>query len=198
MNPLKIILGFAPFVVFSVLSTIVGADWAAFAGLIAALVVVAATARGGIKIPPAAQGVILLAMTVLAFTGGRPVDAFLVKYGPGLAGTLLGLFLVATASTVPFTAQLARGSAPPEYWHNPEFLDVNRRVSTVWGLAVLVLGICHLAGAEIGVEGLQLGLRLAVNWLLPLFAFWRAGAYTKRTIAAAPHTNHAAHERTAP
>ncbi|MDT0353323.1 hypothetical protein [Pseudonocardia charpentierae] len=159
----------------------------------AAIVVVAATARGGIKILPVAQAVILASMTVVGFTGDRLVDADLVKYGPGLAGLLLGLFMVATAATMPFTAQFARSEVPPELWHNRRFLNLNRRISTAWGLAVLVLGACHLVGALIGLEDAQLLVRLAVNWVLPLFAFQQAGAYTKRVVA----TAHAMQERNA-
>ena len=99
--------------------------------------------------------------------------------------------MVATAATMPFTAQFARSEVPPELWHSRQFLNLNRRISTAWGLAVLVLGACHLVGVLIGLEDAQLLLRLAVNWVLPLVAFWQAGAYTKRVVA----TAHAMQER---
>ena len=185
MKPLKIVLGFLPFVAFSVLAHFLDVGWAAAVGLLAAAVGTAVTARGGVKIPPAVQGAILLVMTVLAVTGGRGVDAFLTHYGPGLAGVLFGFFLVATAAVMPFTAQISRETVPPEYWHSPRFLEVNRRISTAWGLAVLVLGLCQVAGAEIGDSGPALALRLAVNWVVPIVVLWQARNYSNRTAAAA-------------
>lgn len=188
---LKDILGFVPFFLFSLLAPMVGAGLAAVTGLAAAVVVIAATARGGVKSLPVVQAVILLGMTVVGFTGGWATDAALAKYGPAVAALLMGSFMIMSAPAAPFTAQFARSEVPPELWHSRPFLDVNRRVSTAWGLAVLALGLCHLAGALIGVESLNLLVRLAVNWALPLLAFWQAAAYTKRTVAAA----HAAQER---
>ena len=196
MNPLKVVLGFLPFVAFSVLTHVIDAGWAAGAGLLAAVVGIAVTARGGLKIPPTVQGAILLVMAVLAVTGGPGVDAFLTHYGPGLAGVLFGFFLVATASVIPFTAQISRDTVSPEYWHDPRFLDVNRRISTAWGLAVLVLGTCQVAGAEIGDTGAALGLRLAVNWVVPIVVLWQARNYSNRTAAVAHEAaaRHAARE----
>jgi hypothetical protein len=47
MNPVKLVLGFVPFIVFTVLSGWVPVGWAAAAGLVAALAVVAVTAGAG-------------------------------------------------------------------------------------------------------------------------------------------------------
>ena len=198
MKALRIVLGFLPFLVFSILAPVVGAGWSAAAGTLVAVVVVLATARDGIQIPPAAQGSILLVMAVLGFTGGPGVNAFLTQYGPGLCGVLLGYFLVATAATMPFTAQIARASVPAQFWHSPRFLEVNRRISNAWGLAVMVLGFCHVAGAEISGGGGALGLRLALNWVVPILVFWRVRAYSNRVAADAQHAAaaHGSHERT--
>lgn len=187
------LIGFIPFVLFSLLAPHLGAGWAATTGLAAAVVVVAATARGGIKVLPVVQAVILLVMAVLGFTGGQGTGAVLTQYGPSIAALLMGSYMIFSAPVAPFTAQLARSSVPQAFWHSPQFVEVNRKVSTAWGAAVVVLGLCHLAGTPIDTDGASLLLRLAVNWVVPVLAFVRAARYTKRTLATA---HAAAQERT--
>jgi hypothetical protein len=144
MNPIKLVIGFVPFVLFTVVDNLIPTGWAALVGLVAALAVIAVTARGGLKVLPVVQAVILLVIAVLGFVGGPAVDAFLTQYGRGVASLLLGLFIVATAATMPFTAQFARAAVPPAAWHSPEFLQVNRHLSLAWGYVVLIVGVCHI------------------------------------------------------
>lgn len=179
MTPLKAVLGFLPFVLFSVLAPLLGAGWSAASGAAVAVVVVVATARGGIKSLPVVQAVILIVMAAVGLTGGGSVNTVLVKYGPAIAAVLMGVFIIETARTRPFTAQFARSEVPPELWHTSQFLDVNRRISTAWGLAVLVAGLSHVLGGLIGVESMNLLVRLAVDWVVPFFAFKQAIDYTK-------------------
>lgn len=172
-NVVAIGVGFIPFVLFSLLAPLIGAGYAATAGLLGAIAVAAGTAKGGVKLMPSCQAVILLVIAILAFAGGPGVDTVLVKYGPVAAAFLLGLVMIVTAAANrPFTAQFARSHVPPSLWHDSRFLNLNRRMSTAWGLAVLVLGLCHLIGAQISLDGPNTILRLAVNWVVPLAAFW--------------------------
>jgi len=184
MNPVKLVLGFVPFIVFTVLSGWVPVGWAAAAGLVAALAVVAVTAGGGIKVLPLVQAGVLLVIAVLGFAAGPATVAFLTVYGRGLASLALGSFIVATAARTPFTAQFARAAVPESAWHTPGFLRVNRRISLAWGYVVLVLGACHLVGAFLAVQHAHPLLRLLVDWGVPVLAFLRVTAYTRRTAAA--------------
>ena len=195
MKLVKSVVGFVPFVLFSVLLLFTGAGTAAGISALVAAAVVIATRRDGIKIVPAAQGVLLLGVTTLSVTGGPGVDAILIKYAAGAVALLLGLFLVASAAAMPFTAQLSRSTVPEAAWHSPQFLQVNRRISTAWGSATIVLGICHLAGAETGNQGGQLVLRLAINWVVPVVACLVANAYTKHQVAQARQLIAQAHHR---
>lgn len=200
MNAVKIMTGMLPFALFSILAPPLGVGWAATAGLFSAILVVAATARDGVKELPAAQGVLLLGMAVIGFISDRRTDTVLIHYGPAIVALVLGAFMVATAHTTPFTAQFARRTVPPEIWHSRPFLEVNRRISIAWGLAVLFQGVCHVVGAQIGVEGLQLALRISLNQVVPLLALLVAAAYTKRLAAAGQRRaqEHMAQEHIAP
>ena len=194
MKLLRQVRGFVPFVLFAVLTLPLGVKGAAWLGVVAAAIIVVTTARDGIQIPPAAQCLILLVIAVLSVTGGHAVDAVLTKYGVGFAGVVLGLYLVATAASVPFTAQVSRASVPPEVSRTPQFLEINRRISTAWGTATLVNGLGHLAAAEIGTHGGELVLRLAVAWVIPIAACWLAAGYTQRVVAEARQLQARAHQ----
>jgi hypothetical protein len=190
MNPVKIVIGFVPFVLLTVLGRWLPVGWAALIALVAALVVIAATARGGLKILPVAQAVILIGFAVLGFFGGASIAAFLAVYGRGLASLVLGLFIVVTAASWPFTAQFAREAVPPTEWHSPPFVQINRRLSLAWGSVVLILGACHVLGAFLDAQHIHPVLRLLVDWVVPILAFLRVIAFTRRI--AAQHSRQAA------
>jgi hypothetical protein len=183
VNPVKIVIGFVPFVLFTVLAGWIPVGWAAVIGLVAALGVIAVTVRGGLNILPVVQAVILLVIALVGFIGGAGVDAFLAVFGRGIASLALGLFIVVTATAMPFTARFARAAAPPETWHSPKFLQVNRRLSLAWGAVVLALGVCHLVDAILEAHGAGPLARLLVDWVVPILAFVRVIAYTRRIVA---------------
>ena len=152
MNPLSIITGFIPQVlVFAILANWLPLGWAAVAGLAVALALIAVTAtRGGVKILLVAQAVILAVFTVVGFTAGHHDATAFEPYARGVASLALGAFILATSFSFPFTAQFARRGVPQQYWNSPRFLAVNRRISLVWGLAVLAIGASHLAAVYAG------------------------------------------------
>jgi hypothetical protein len=183
MNPVKIVIGFAPFVLLTVLGHWLPVGWAALIALAAAIVVAAITAHGGLKILPVAQAVILIAFALLGFLGGESVKAFLAVYGRGLASLVLGLFIVLTATSRPFTAQFARQAVPPTEWHSPRFVELNRKLSLAWGYVVLILGACHVLGAFLDAQHIHHVLALLVDWVVPIVAFIRVISFTRRIAA---------------
>jgi hypothetical protein len=181
MKPLSIIIGFIPQVVFMILVNWLTLGGAAAAGLAVAVVIIAVTAaRGGVKILPVVQAVILAAFTVVGFAVGSHPAATFEPYARGTASLALSAFILATCVAYPFTAQFARASVPPQYWKSPQFLGVNRRISTAWGLAVLAVGAAHLAAAFVG--GVPV-LRILLDWGVPAYALYQAYSVTKRVIA---------------
>ena len=182
MNPLSIVTGFIPLTLFAVLVNWLPLGWAAAAGLSAAVVIIAVTAaRGGVKILPVVQSVILAVFTVVGFTAGAGPATTLAPYARGAASLALGAFILATSFSFPFTVQFARRSVPQQYWKSPQFLGVNRRISLAWGLAVLAVGAAHLAAAFAG-GGVPV-LHILLDWGIPVYAAYRAYSVTKHTIA---------------
>lgn len=185
MNPVKLIIGFTPFLLFTVLASWLPVGWSALVGLVAAVVVIAITARGGLKTLPLVQAVILAAFTILGFVGGHALDTVLDQYGRGGASIILGLFIVVTATFAPFTTQFARESVPQGSWHSPQFIGLNRRISLVWGVAVLAVGACRIASALIGSTVSAPILHLLIEWGGPVLAIYLAFRYTKQAATAA-------------
>ena len=189
MKPLTIVIGFIPQAIFVILVSWLSLGWAAAAGLAAAAILVAVTAaQGGVKILPVAQSVILAAFTVVGFTVGHHAEITFAPYARGVASLALGAFIVATSSSFPFTSQFARQTVPQQYWQTPQFLSINRRMSLVWGLAVLAIGAGHLGAAFAGSSP-QI-VRILLDWGIPVYAAFTAYTVTKRTIAQNGHTQH--------
>ena len=154
------------------------------------------TAQGGLKILPVVQAVILLVLALSGLFAGPVAAAFLTVYGRGLASLALGLFIVATASSMPFTTQFARAARPPSEWNSPVFLQVNRQISLAWGYVVLIVGTCHIIGAYLESQHVHPLLRLLVDWGVPILAVVRVIADTRRIADKASHSEQDSHERT--
>jgi hypothetical protein len=190
----KVLVGFVPWLVFTVIATRAGAGAVGVAAVLALLValglVIGSTRRG--------ESVKLLEITAVVVFGGYAVvsfvdpsaDAFLAAYGRALAALLLAVVIFASLPVAPFTEQYARDSVPREYWHTPQFRSVNRRISAVWGGAVAVMAASHaVAGAvtvpDPGVRLLHRPVDLVFNWIVPGLLIWFAVSCTRRIAGAA-------------
>ncbi|THG33990.1 hypothetical protein E6C70_11240 [Glaciibacter flavus] len=189
MHAAKIITNFIPLVVFGILAAWLPITGAAIGGLVAAVVVVMVTAHGGVGILPVAQAVVLAIFVVVAVTGGPGVDAWLSQWGPGGVSVVLGLFILVSAAFYPFTTQTSRAAVPQAYWHAPQFIALNRRISVAWGLAILASGVAHII---VSVDPwLLTAARPLVGYGVAIAAFTLAFLYTKREKARAEQAEHA-------
>src|ERR1700712_4982477 len=139
MNGKKILIGLAPWAAFTVLTGLTSNDnvgYAALAAFFGSLVLaIIGAARGGVKILDVAGVVTFGVVAVLGFTAG--IDDLLVDYARGAAALVLGLVMLASAYTVPFTEQYARERVERRYWGSPVFRATNRSISLVWAQVVL-------------------------------------------------------------
>lgn len=184
MNVKNLVWGFAPLVVFSLATPLVGPGPGAAAGLLVAVAVVLGDRRHGVRIVPVVTAVILAVIGIVAVLGDSGTDRFLTDYGRGLAGLALAAYILVTARPAPFTAQFARQAAPERVWHEPAFLRLNTRISTAWGCAVLAASAAHLAAAALP-DG-RAGGRL-LTWGVLAAAVVLALRYTSREVQSAQH-----------
>lgn len=175
MKPLSLILGFLPWIAFSFLAHRIAADSVAWSGLIGVLLVLGTT----LTQRPVRPSVLTVGMliplsmiTVVGFVGGPDVDAWLYQWAVPGVGLFLGLYILALVPFAPFTERFARQSTPRAYWGSPTFNRINRVLSTAWGLAIAVMGVCSLLVAALdlygdGVGGPGTG-ELLLNWVIPI------------------------------
>ena len=116
VNKLGFVLGFVPWIVFSVVAQRLDANGVAWSATIAVAMTVVALVAARRKHGPTflnlASLVLFGAIAVIGFVGGPAVDRWLFEWGRPLVGVVLGLLVLATASVRPFTAEYARQSVP--------------------------------------------------------------------------------------
>jgi hypothetical protein len=192
MNATKLLTSIAPWVLFTVIASRLGADlvgWAA-AGAGALVVVVAIRGRAAstsngrrnsLKLIDAAGIVTFAAMAVLAFTGSHTLRTHIVDYGRGTCALILALVMLGSLLVMPFTEQYARESVPEAYWHSPVFRAVNRRISAAFGLAILAMAGSHFVSGALESSGhLTTGANLVLNWVIPIGLIVAAMKYMQR------------------
>ncbi len=184
MNPKKMMISLIPWAAFSVLVERVGTSAAGYAAALAAaiaIVLVIKDRANGIKVLDAAGVVTFVALAGVALTGSHGTQADVAHYGRGLCTLILGLIMLGSVLVLPFTEQYARESVPQQYWGSPVFRSVNRRLSLVWGLAVLAMTAGHLYSGHLAAAGSQTtGSNLILNWVIPAGLALAAMKYTSR------------------
>lgn len=192
MNPVRILLGMAPWIVFSLIVHDTGPQVAT---------VIAAVLSLGLAIwqRRLLEFTSLVVFVVLAVVaqGGSANAEWVAVWGRTTAAVALAVVMLLSAATVPFTEAYAKESVPQEYWGSPRFRAVNRRISGLWGLVVLGMAVSHVIAALINPDAATAGLtsghgNLLLNWVVPILLVVWAVKQTRR-LAAGP----AAADRTA-
>lgn len=176
LNPITLFVGFIPWIAFAVISTRIAADGVAWSALVAAvlsaLFIVWAVRTNGPKLLNIYSLVLFTLITVVGFIGDAGVDRWLYEWGRPLVGVVLGVAILVTAPFLPFTAEFARKSTPQEYWHSPLFTRINLMLSAVWGVAVLLMGVCAVLVTAFEAHALDTSsphlAELFLNWVIPI------------------------------
>src|SRR5580698_1847952 len=117
MKPLSLVLAFLPLIVFSLLSRVLPHGDIGVAGLVAAVIALAAIAASRPWWPPkilnSCSLVLFTLIAVLGFTLGKNDDRWLATWGGSGIGLVIGLIILALIPVMPFTEQFARESVPP-------------------------------------------------------------------------------------
>lgn len=188
MDNFKFILGFLPWIVFSVVAQRLAANGVAWSATIAVTMTVIALLyarkRNGPKILNIGSLVLFAVIAIVGFVGGPDVDQWLYEWGRPLVGVILGLFILVTVPVMPFTEEYARQSVPREYWNSPTFRRVNRVLSAAWGVAILVIGLASVVVAALDAQPDSFAehhiLDLVLNWVVPIVVIAGMIRFTRR------------------
>lgn len=176
LNPLGIFLGFIPWIVFTLVAQRLAADGVAWSALLAGAFSLAFVVYGRRTGNPTQLDIFSLVLftiiAVVGFIGDHRVDQWLYEWGRPLVGVIIGLALVVTASTRPFTAEYAKRSTPREYWDSPVFSRINLVLSASWGVAITMIGlsavlVTALDAHATGTNSPHL-VDLLLNWAVPI------------------------------
>ncbi|MCR0981483.1 hypothetical protein [Roseomonas populi] len=134
-----ILLAFAPFIAFAVISNHAGPLPALLAGAAVAAFLVFRARRQGTGMRILEVGTCILFVAVAAYTwlsgGALSIIATRLVIDAGL----LAIVLLSIALGRPFTMSYARESVPREHWDSPGFLRTNNIISAAWALAFAVM-----------------------------------------------------------
>jgi hypothetical protein len=161
-----ILIGLAPWVLFTIIAEHSTLKGAAIGSLVIAIGVCFYSARGGGRpkmIELAGVGV-FIAFTIIAFTADPSVTAWLTRYARAVAAGTLALLVFASLLFVPFTEQYARERVPREHWNSPAFKEANRRITVLWGLIFTVMTGSHIIAGEADHRGTN----IIFNWVIPI------------------------------
>ena len=185
----QVLVGFVPWIVFSLVATRLGPGAVGAACVLAFVVAVGLIARslrhgGSAKLLEVTGAVVFLVLGIVA-VAVPGTDGPLAAYGRAIAAAVLAAVILVTLPVMPFTEQYARETVPREYWHTPQFRSINRRISAAWGGVIAVMAVSHaLAGTfevpDPGVRLLHRPVDLVCNWIVPGLLVWAAARYTQR------------------
>jgi hypothetical protein len=192
MSMKQVLVGFVPWIVFTLVATRIGPGAVGAACALAFLVAVGLVARSvsrgqSPKVLEVVGAVVFLGLGLVSLVYPS-ADAFLSGYGRALAAAVLAVVIFLLLPVMPFTEQYARESVPREYWHTPEFRSINRRISAAWGGVVAAMAVSHAVAGTFETSNpagrlLHHPVDLLFNWVVPGLLVWAAARYTQRVSA---------------
>jgi intracellular septation protein A len=192
MRPLSLLLGFLPWIAFSFVAQRMAADAVAWSALLAVAMTAVALALAARTHGPTMLDrvslVLFATIAVAGFAGGAALDDWLYTWGRPLVGVVLGLVVLGTASSRPFTEEYARQSTPREHWDSPTFHAINRVISAAWGAGLVVVGSAALLVTFLDEHATGRGsahlTELVLDWVVPIAVVWGlvsfSGSYPDR------------------
>lgn len=171
MKATNLLLGLAPWILFTVIADHIGTSAVGYAALVACLGSLALAIRGaretGVNIIDAAGVVTFGVLTVVGLASSHHTQQLIVDYGRGGAAFVLATVMLVSVATVPFTEQFARPHVDRRYWGSPVFRSVNRRISLIWAGLIYAMAICHTTSGYLADHG-ENPRNILLNWAVPV------------------------------
>jgi hypothetical protein len=121
--------------------------------------------------------------TVVAFRADPATSAFVDRYARAIAAGLLSLIAFESLLLVPFTEQYARETVAREFWSSSQFTQINRKLTTMWGLVFVVMVPAHVIAGALDTHRAN----LIFNWAIPIVLVIWAAKRTARASNRAPN-----------
>lgn len=170
----NLLFAFAPWIIFDVIASPSTWEYAALAGLVAAVVLnLPDMRRGSYKTLEVTGIVFFVVLSLLALFLDRQDLYWVERYAQVLSSGVIAVVALGSLAFVPFTEQYARESTPREVWGRPVFRRVNRVLTLVWGLVFAVTALLGLIAVHTGSGSDWL------NWIIPVVLLVLAVRFTE-------------------
>jgi intracellular septation protein A len=172
---LGVVLGFAPWIIFTVLCAPTTWEWATLTALLATVVLAVPDWRRSreVSLLDVVSVVFFAVLSVLALVLDRADLLWVEDRAQLLSSAVLTLVvLVGLVIGRPFTEHYARQSVPRRYWTSPTFHRVNVVITAVWAAAFAVTTLCDV------VVAIAPGTSTLLNWVVPALVIVAAVRFT--------------------
>ena len=150
---------------------------AAVGALLASVLIAARSVRaGGAKVLELGAVLAFVGFTVVAFKADPATAAFVDRYARAIAAGLLSMIAFGSLLVVPFTEQYARETVPRQLWSSPQFKQINRQLTTMWGLVFAAMVPAHVIAGALDTHRAN----LIFNWAIPIVLVIWAAKHTTR------------------
>jgi hypothetical protein len=177
-----IYLAFIPWIVFTLVAQHSTLKLAAAGALLASVVMAARSVlAGGAKVLELGAVLAFVGFTVVAFQADPATTAFVDRYARAIATGLLSMIALGSLLVVPFTEQYARETVPRQLWSSPQFKQINRKLTTMWGLVFAAMVPAHVIAGALDTHRAN----LIFNWAIPIvLVTWAAKRTTRASDSA--------------
>lgn len=171
----NLLFAFAPWIIFDVIASPSTWEYAALAGLVAAVVLnLPDMRRGSYKVLEVPGIVFFVVLSLLALFLDRQDLYWVERYAQVLSSGVIAAVALGSLAFVPFTEQYARESTPREVWGRPVFRHVNRVLTLVWGVVFAATALLGLIAVHTSSGSDWL------NWIIPVVLLVLAVRFTER------------------
>jgi hypothetical protein len=175
-----IFVALVPWVVFGLLAQHSTLKVAAIGALLASAVIAVRSIRaGGAKVLELGAVLAFAGFVVVAFGADHATGAWVARYARAISAALLAAIAFGSLLAVPFTEQYARESVPRQFWSSPQFKQINRRLTAMWGFVFTLMIPAHVIAGAVDTHRANVILNWAIPVALILWAVKRTAAISE-------------------
>ncbi|MGW3203467.1 hypothetical protein [Streptomyces sp. NPDC001135] len=170
-----VFLSFAPWIVFGVVASPSTWKYAAFAALVASIVLSGQDMLAGrLRILDMTGIVFFAVLSVLGLALDRGQLLWVETYAQVISNGLVAVVALGSLLADPFTAQYARERTPPAVWDSPVFKHINRVLTALWGAAFALMALSTWLAVRFPAQDDWF------NWVVPIALLVLAVKCTER------------------
>jgi hypothetical protein len=160
-----IFIALIPWIIFTVLAAHATLKLGSLVALAAAvLIAIPGIRKGNPKSLEVGAIITFIGFVVVAFLADSATAHWVARYARGIAALILAGIAFGSLLFVPFTEQYAREQVPEQYWGSPQFKQINRKLTTLWGFVFIAMVPFHIIAGAVNTKPAM----IICNWVIPI------------------------------